>query len=327
MSGTSAASGLIAKLAEATPSATTSAAAEPVKGDAGQLYKIADAGATCLGAFALKQFSRGDLILSETPLFKIKELESSAIETKVSNLASKEREQYFSLANAFAGSNSKGTVVGIFQSNSMSLDDEYTGIFVEACRFNHSCLPNARYSWNSNVNRLTIHALRSIAVGEEIFVSYLASRGVYGSTRSARQARLARYGFTCACVACKLQGPEAAKSDQRRTEVANIWEAVPYYPPSQSKKRLTEIARAIHILQEEGYMADHDDFTNDAAVICAFHSDWASAEYWARLTYETRVAEFGSQSPRAEEVKSHFLNPRTHSMAGMGPRRTFNVRL
>ena len=66
---------------------------------------------------------------------------------------------------------------------------------------------------------------------------------------------------------------------------------------------------------EEGYAADYDDFTNDAAVICAHHSDWVSAKYWATKAYEMRVAEFGEDSFRAKEVKAMFLNPRSDQMS------------
>ena len=66
-------------------------------------------------------------------------------------------------------------------------------------------------------------------------------------------------------------------------------------------------------------MADADDFTNEAAPTCAFHSDWLSSSYWAGLTYHTRVAEFGEDSPQAAEVRQQYLNPRTFRSAGLGP--------
>jgi hypothetical protein len=297
------------------------------------VFRIANAAHKGLGAFAMQPLHRGDFILAESPLFTVRndsgDIDQRAVLSAVNGLSPDLLQQYDSLKNVHDSTGRfADPLMGIFSTNSFAMDEDKAGIFVQASRFNHSCSPNARYSWNPEIKRFNIYALRDIAVGDEILVSYLSSRNVYGSTRAARQARLLpRYGFSCACVACALQGPAAAASDRRRTEVADLWEAVPSFPPNQTGKRLRAIARAIHLLQEEGYAADYDDFTNDAAWVCAYHSDWASAKYWATKTYETRVAEFGEDSYRAKEVKPVFLDPKSSLHAGTGKRQTFNVRL
>lgn len=82
------------------------------------------------------------------------------------------------------------------------------------------------------------------------------------------------------------------------------------------------------MLKEEGYHADADDYTNDAGVVCAFHSDWESARYWAEMTYRIRVDEFAADSLRAEEVREAVVNPRSSPVAGIGPRKKFtHIRL
>ena len=116
-------------------------------------------------------------------------------------------------------------------------------------------------------------------------------------------------------------------SDERRVRVKKIWESIPNFTPNQSHERLLAVAHAIHLLKEEDYAAAYDEFTDDAAWICAYHSDWASAKYWAMETYKTAVAEFGEDSYRAKEVKEMFEDPKTTEMAGMGPQQTFSVRL
>lgn len=292
-------------------------------------FRIADAGAKGLGVFALRQFHRGDLIVSEPPLFSLRDGGGNfAVLSAIRGLSPEKLQQYESLVNAHAESGRfEDPLMGIFWTNSLQMDQDHSGIFVQASRFNHSCSPNARYSWNPAINRFRIYALRDIACGDEILESYLSSRNVYGSTRAARQARLARYAFTCACVVCGLPEPAAAANDRRRMKITELWESVPQFPPNQTRNRLLAVKRAIHLLEEEGYAADYDDFTNDAAAICGFHSDWASAKHWAAKTYETRVAEFGEDSYRAEEVKAMFLDPKSGPMAGMGPRQKFDVRL
>ena len=73
------------------------------------------------------------------------------------------------------------------------------------------------------------------------------------------------------------------------------------------------------MLKEEGYLTAADEFTNDAVLICAYHSDWVSAKYWARLTYQGTVAEYGEDSTRAAEVRGQYLNPKSIPLAGLGP--------
>ncbi len=89
-----------------------------------------------------------------------------------------------------------------------------------------------------------------------------------------------------------------------------LWEIIPSFTPAQGIQRLNVIVEAIHLLKEEGYLADADDVANDAVLVCAYHSDWVSTKYWARLTYQTRVAEFGEDSTRAAEVYGQYLNPK-----------------
>ena len=299
-------------------------------------YKVANAGDKGLGVFALQAFRRGDLIVTEVPLFKIRKqddggpIDHQSVAAAVGKLSSEEMQKYVSLKSAHTeGGRYDNPSLEIYSSNAFQMDSDYSGIFPEVSRFNHSCSPNARYSWNPDIRRMRVYALRDIANGDEIFVSYIASRGVYGSSRAERQARLAeRYMFTCACTACGLQGPAAVASDKRRLQIMKLWESVPSFPPQQTRNRLLAIVRAIHLLEEEGYAADYDDFTKDAAAICAYHSDWASAKYWATKTYETRVAEFGEDSYRAKEVKAMMLDPTTGPLAGMGPQQKFtDVRL
>jgi hypothetical protein len=295
-------------------------------------YKITNAGDKGLGVFALQVFRRGDLIIAEAPLFSIRKqddggpIDHQSVAAAVDSLSSEEVQKYVSLKNADEGRRYETPFFGIYSTNAYRMDSDRSGIFLEVSRFNHSCLPNARNSWNPDINRTRVYALRDIAYGDEIFVSYLASRNVYGSSRAERQTRLTM--FTCACTACELQGPAAVASDKRRLQIKALWESVPYFFPHQTRDRLLAIVRAIHLLEEEGYAADYDDFTIDAAAVCAYHSDWASAKYWATKTYEARVAEFGEDSYRAREVKAMMLDPKTGPSAGMGtPQKFTGVRL
>jgi len=296
-------------------------------------FIVADAPGKGQGAFATQPFHRGDLILAERPLFVVDNSDNGGranqrnVIAAVQRLSEADMKQFHSLKNGHVGNPLFGPILGIQSSNAFAVGESESAICLLASRFNHSCSPNARYSWHAASGRLRIFILREIATGEEICVSYLSGRHVYGSSRKNRQARLKAYGFICSCIVCALQHPEDDESDRRRVEIARIWESVPYYGPRQTTDRLRAIVRALRLLEEEGYCADSDDFTNDAATICACYSDWESTKYWATKTYETRVAEFGEDSHRAAEVRSLYLNPQSSPRAATQRKQKFTVRL
>ena len=274
------------------------------------------------GAFASRDIQRGDLILSERPIFRLPPAcPAILLMAAVRNLSPVHLDHFLSLPNSHTDCSCfPDRIFGIVGTNGFSIADDDSGICLKASRFNHSCNPNARYSFNSATGQLRIYALGSIPRGEEIFVAYISSRGLYGSPRRSRQATLrARYHFTCACSVCSLPEAESKMSDGRRVKLTELWDIIPSFTPLQGDQRLNVIVKAIHLLKEEGYLADADDFTNEAGLVCAYHSDWVSAKYWTGLTYHTRVAEFGEDSPRAAEVRGLYLNPKSLPMAGWGP--------
>ena len=286
------------------------------------------------GAFATRNIQRGDLILSEKPIFTIpnntpEPRKHNFIESAVRNLSPTHLDMYLSLQN----SHEKCPCVlrplpGIFETNAYGVSDSEGpsgGICLRASRFNHSCSPNARFSFNSNTGDLRIYALGTIPRGEEIFIGYISEhllgRRPYKSLRQSRQDTLrARYHFTCECSVCSLFEAESNISDARRQRLYVIWESL---SGIQGVPYLNVIVEAIHLLQEEGYLSDADDFTDGAGSFCAFHSDWVSSSYWANFTYHTRVAEYGEDSSEAAEVRKEYLNPKSYAFAGLGPPKDF----
>ena len=107
-------------------------------------------------------------------------------------------------------------------------------------------------------------------------------------------------------------------SDTRRQRVNELLEMGPL-SPTQGVQYLNSVVEGVRLLQEEGCLEGVVDFTKDAGTICAFHSDWISAGYWAGLTYDASVAEFGTDSPQAAEVRKLYLNPKSFTFAGSGP--------
>ncbi|EMD36059.1 hypothetical protein CERSUDRAFT_115970 [Gelatoporia subvermispora B] len=128
---------------------------------------------------------------------------------------------YFALSNCFG--KQKSAFHGIMDTNSLPIGGlpGYTGgcggVFKEISRANHSCRPNAIYSWDLVSFTGQLRALQPIKAGEQIFLAYLSS----DAPRAARQAEmLSKYRFTCRCAACSLSGSYAQYSDLRRTLIA-----------------------------------------------------------------------------------------------------------
>jgi len=140
-----------------------------------------------LGAFAIQEFHRGDLILADQPLFITDNggivVEQYNVISAVQKLSLDEKKEFLSLRNAHSGSQHDrlcNPIFGTFKSNAFAISDTTSAICMLASRFNHSCSLNARYSWHAAGGLLRIYALREIAVGEEIFVSYISGKHVYG---------------------------------------------------------------------------------------------------------------------------------------------------
>ena len=103
----------------------------------------------------------------------------------------------------------------------------------EASRINHSCVPNVHHSWNKSLGRLTVHAIKDIAAGEEIQTTYVdVCLG-----RSQREKLLDEYAFKCDCAACDVSTTFGRASDQRRERLHQI------------DKELTLLSRATSPLQ------------------------------------------------------------------------------
>ncbi|EPE33933.1 SET [Glarea lozoyensis ATCC 20868] len=148
-----------------------------------------------LGAFAMKNISKGTCIMEEPPLFRGN---FDKVYHEYHKLTEEEADEYLSL-HAWTGSSRRDTqkISCIFATNRFRMSEDEDGIFLKCSRFNHSCHPFATctYEYDEETDRLRITALRDIKAGEEITISY---------TRDA-SSLYDNYGFNCDCPACKAQ--------------------------------------------------------------------------------------------------------------------------
>ena len=135
----------------------------------------------------------------------------SSIATKLKALSKTQQRQFLLLHNNFPG---KHPFSGVVKTNALPYGPSSVigGIYPNICLINHSCLPNAYNSWNSDTKCETIHVIRYINAGEEITISY--DKG--GSSNSRRTYLKDAFGFDCNCSVCSLALPELQISDARR---------------------------------------------------------------------------------------------------------------
>lgn len=149
-------------------------------------------------------------------------------------------------------------VMSIFSINNFNLESGLA-VYAAASRLNHSCEANAHHGYNPNIYRFTVHAVRDIAAGEEITISYMGGPGGY-MVRSQRIDRLrTNYGFTCTCPKCS---DNTGESDTRRELINNLcWGlgqyelgAAPTYPfvAENAGQAFAFAVMAINFMKAEG---------------------------------------------------------------------------
>lgn len=92
---------------------------------------------------------------------------------------------------------------------------DWRALFANASRFEHSCAPNAVYSsaFGDGIARWT--AIRPVAPGDRVAISYWVGH-VWASTPARRAALRASHNFVCACVVCEAPDRRRAVSCRRR---------------------------------------------------------------------------------------------------------------
>ncbi|KAI4521421.1 SET domain-containing protein [Schizophyllum commune Loenen D] len=239
--------------------------------------RISPAGKKGLGMFATRALSAGDLILSERPLvvhplgaplytgdqmglFRLPQsITGRVIETEfeievmVQRMVTKNRDAFISLTNSRDFS-SCGNLVGRAYTNGLDVLQEFTfaglpddsgaykGVFDKLSRVNHSCTPNAVFSWDSLSFSGSLRAIRAIQPDEEITITYCDP----SLSTAERAAVLAPYDIVCDCPACK----DGAASDARRNDIFAKFDQVEELESNDAKRET--LLSVIELIVEEG---------------------------------------------------------------------------
>lgn len=265
------------------------------------IYTVSPSPGKGLGCFSTALIPAGTLILSETPLFNVREPRTNAaVLAAFLNLADSEKEYYLTL-HAQAATARDAKVIDIFNSNAWQTGSR-TSICPQAARFNHSCVPNASFAWNARLGKVTVHAIVAIPTNTEISLSYERPYQI----GSVRREKLSAYGFQCSCVAC---GSGAEASDIRRARMVvldarircqrrQLWRSV-------IPKAEVELAR---LLKEEGIVGEALGLAHhDAAVGWRKYGRVDLAVRYAAKELDICILCFGPDSPCVDTTKAFLL--------------------
>ena len=127
-----------------------------------------------VGCVTTQAIPRGACLLSEQALFAVPKgryregYKTQAINIGLKPLTTSERKPFHDL---HCPPNAESRLQGIFEANNFEVDKKLA-IFPRASRFNHSCVPNAHFSWSRSLGLLSVYATKDIGAGKEITVNY-----------------------------------------------------------------------------------------------------------------------------------------------------------
>lgn len=257
------------------------------------LYTIRSSPGEGVGSFAKEDIAAGTLILRETPLFNVHEpRNNSSVTSEFSRLSPPQQATYLKLHAQDPSADGDALVIDIFNSNAWQTGPR-TSICPTAARFNHSCIPNAKFAWNPRLSQITVHAVVAIPADSQILLSYERPF----QTRLERQRKLASaYGFTCACHACDASN---LPSDVRRARMVTLDSRI-----RAQKRQLWKAAwpryalEMIKLLKEEGIVGEALGLAyHDAALGWKRHGRLDLATQCAALELEVVITCFGLDSP------------------------------
>jgi hypothetical protein len=242
------------------------------------------------GCFAIKEIKRGTRILADDPLLIIPKAMyyERHVKEAFSKLSPDEQALYFTLHSAHgqdpsnwpkaihpnlddeersriteqhkARTAKEPSLLSIFQTNCMEMEGG-GAVFPNAARFNHSCNPNACFSWNPATRKETIHAMRDIKKDEEITLSYCE----ISHDKATRARELKHYGFVCNCQACSSDegDPEsfAANSAARRFRMMELEEAFQFTRGPNLGKGLDQAGFVEQLLEYIKLLKEEGDYT------------------------------------------------------------------
>lgn len=280
--------------------------------EAPALYVIKESLGKGFGMFAAKDIRKGTRILADKPFFSLTErpmvsLSDPQAPNDISDafdcLSTHEQEKYLDLYCPQRPGWSRG--ISIYEANCYEMGSG-TCICLDASRINHSCIPNAHYSWNSKIHRETVHAVKDITKDEEITISYCSTI----RTLEERKRELEPYVFACSCPACQTNTDFGIESQIRRQHMRVLHRQTTDcrdHPPAARTEcdhwdEGSAILKLISLINEEGLVYEKSLAYHDAAECALKRGLREEALIYASQELEVVFCCVGRDSPYYDET-------------------------
>lgn len=241
---------------------------------------------------------------------------NQTIANKLKQVSKDNQLAFLALHNNFRGS--MGPFIGIVKTNALPFGPDATegGLFLQASRINHACLPNCQHTWNASIGKETIHAVNDIAKDEEITISYTES----GPCKDRLKQLQLSFGFECTCNLCSLPSIHRMLSDDRMKQIRDLDITIGngahllQYPQQHLQKvnLLVTLLEAEKISDARLPRAYYDAFQTVIA-----HGDSARAKIFANRAFAARLVCEGEDSPSTLQIKRLAENPEIHRLFGI----------
>ncbi|KAJ6629818.1 hypothetical protein B0H10DRAFT_1775631 [Mycena sp. CBHHK59/15] len=274
-------------------------------------FEIRKAGGRGFGMFALQDIPAGALILVERPIIVGPYIiglgnysESDIYAALLRRLSPDTTASFMALANCKPPSECD-TIEGIMRTNGIAINlsvpdvphpelSTHRAVFLNTSRCNHSCGPNAKWTWDPTSFSLSLAALRPILAGDEITVTYMTPTHSFAERRERLRAQ---YNFACHCAVCThtTHSNAVPASDAARAELRAFWARTPSFEAWCGDSSLPDHAlidahkRALLLIEQEGLQV----------LGCGRHLDAIAMGYGALRD----VAQFRAWSGRARECR------------------------
>jgi len=178
------------------------------------------------GVFATQDIARGDLIMLETPIMTLhrpgpnKPFLPDAVKAAFDSLPAAEKTRFLALSGS-GRPDATTNLLQIFLTNALGgINNDISSICIEVSLLNHSCVPNATWSFRADTGtggpgKYIVSATSDIRKDEEICITY-AGYCVHFSAFERAAILWQNWQFKCACRACKPGTAFQRASDIRR---------------------------------------------------------------------------------------------------------------
>lgn len=288
------------------------------------MYIIKDVPGKGKGLIATSRIPKGTRILSEEPIIRLPAAENDVerlkklVRDQVNALTPAQKDSFLSMHNLYKNDDGE-PYLGICRTNGLPLRDDEGGIFLDACRINHSCANNAQKRWNENIKRYTVHAMRDIEEGEEITIYYL---GIFNSRKERQETLQRKFGFDCACSLCSLPSDQSEESDRRLSKIIELDKQIGRAGLlgilSNPLRSLRYVDQQISLYNE--HAPDDSGLPRaffDAAQIVIAHGDLARGRIFAERAVLGGTVLEGGDGPAVFEYKRLLQDPSKHRMYGL----------